>query len=267
MRWRASRSRSVRALTLCTAAACGTVLVTAASVGSAAITRHSAFLLLRVSSTGQSFGGTPAVGALFTVSRSGLGEHFCTASVVRSTHGDLAVTAAHCVTGGTTRIAFVPGYANGREPYGIWTVTAVYTDQAWRSSRDPDDDVAFLRLADAADGVPVEDVTGAEKLGTSPRQPELVQVIGYPDDAREPVWCANRTKDFSPTQLEFDCGGYPQGTSGGPFLAHVSAATGQGTVVGVIGGYQEGGDTSSVSYAADITAPLTALFRQAQAAG
>src|SRR5271165_6359529 len=58
------------------------------------------------SPTGQPFSGVAAVGALFpsatTGSVSGLatsGGHFCTASVVHSRAGDLAVTAAHCVTG------------------------------------------------------------------------------------------------------------------------------------------------------------------------
>ena len=45
-------------------------------------------------------------------------------------------------------------------------------------------------------------------------------------------------------QLEFDCGGYTDGTSGGPFLADVNPTTGQGTVIGVIGGYEQGGDIS-----------------------
>ena len=50
--------------------------------------------------------------------------------------------------------------------------------------------------------------------------------------------------------MEFDCGGYTNGTSGGPFLANVHPATGLGTVIGVIGGYEQGGDTPSVSYSA-----------------
>jgi V8-like Glu-specific endopeptidase len=253
---------------LVAAVACAAVLLTPGSSGSAVIARHFALMLPTISSTGQSFGGTAAVGALFSVdSGGGLGTHFCTASVVHSSHGDLAVTAAHCVTGNGQQMAFVPGYASGQEPYGVWTVTAVYTDQAWQSSQDPDDDVAFLQLSDDNDGVPIEAVTGAERFGTDRQRPAFVQVVAYPNGADEPVWCANWTKIFSPTQLEFDCGGYTQGTSGGPLLTHVSAADGQGTVVGVIGGYQQGGDTDSVSYAAALTAPLAALFQQAQAGG
>jgi len=213
----------------------------------------------------QPFGGTAAVGALFTLSSGSLGTHFCTASVVHSAHGDLAVTAAHCVTGTPGQIVFVPGYASGQAPYGVWPVTAVYTSPGWQSSQDPDDDVAFLRLS-GADGVPIEEVTGAEQLDTSHQQPALVRAIGYPDDTEQPVMCTNWSRPFSPTQLEFDCDGFPDGTSGGPFLADVSAA-GHGTVIGVIGGYQRGGDTSQVSYASTFGTMVTGLYQSAQAGG
>jgi V8-like Glu-specific endopeptidase len=217
--------------------------------------------------TGTSFGGVAAVGALFTESDGKLGTHFCTASVVDSAAGDLAVTAAHCVYGKTGTLAFVPGYADGKTPYGVWPVTKVYTDSAWAASQDPDRDVAFLRLADAPDGAPVEDVTGAETLAAVAPAGQSVQVIGYPDAAALPVRCSGLVKEFSATQFEFDCGGYPNGTSGGPFLTQVNAATGQGTVIGVIGGYQQGGDTPQVSYAAVFGTAVSQLYATAQAGG
>jgi V8-like Glu-specific endopeptidase len=266
-----SISQRVRVLTvLATVVVYGTVLLVPASVGAAEINHRPDGLAPRplpaISSTGQAFGGVAAVGALFTVSAGRLGTHFCTASIVGSVHGDLAVTAAHCVTGNQGQIVFVPGYANGKEPYGVWPVTAVYTNQAWRSSQDPDDDVAFLRVSDAS-GVPIEDVTGAERLGVGWREPALVQVIGYPEGTGQPLSCVNWTKRYSPAQLEFDCGGYTDGTSGGPFLADASAASGQGTVIGVIGGYEQGGDTPDVSYAPAFGTAVTALYQSAEAGG
>jgi V8-like Glu-specific endopeptidase len=218
-------------------------------------------------SAGQAFKGLAAVGALFGYSDGKLGSHFCTASVVHSRGGDLAVTAAHCVTGNPAQLAFIPGYANGKAPYGIWRVTQIYTDQAWKSAQDPDDDVAFLRLSAATDGVPIEDITGAERLGTSESAGTLVQVIGYPDGASQPVWCVNWTKSFSPTQLEFDCAGYTDGTSGGPFLSDVSGTSGEGTIIGVIGGYEQGGLSPSVSYASVFGAEVAALYQTAATAG
>jgi len=220
------------------------------------------------SRAGQAFAGTPAVGALFNVSSGQLGQHFCTASVVDSPAGDLLITAAHCVTGASSTIEFVPGYDTGGRPYGTWTVTKVYVDQAWNTSSSDDDDFAFLRVSQPGSSAPVEDVTGAERLATrTPVSRQLVQVIGYPNATNQPVSCQNRLRQPMAGQLEFDCDGYTNGTSGGPFLSEVDQATGQGLVLGVIGGYQQGGDTPQVSYSAVLGANAAALYEQAVAGG
>jgi V8-like Glu-specific endopeptidase len=219
------------------------------------------------------FSGVAAVGALFpagspTGSVNGLatgGTHFCTASVVDSPAGDLAVTAAHCVTGTNGPIVFVPGYHDGQAPYGTWLVTRVFTDAAWASLSDPDNDVAFLRLAPNTAGASIQSVTGGERLVTGSPDVAVVKVIGYPNETDTPVWCVNWTHAFSRTQLVFDCGGYPDGTSGGPFLIDVSPATGKGSVIGVIGGYQQGGDTEAVSYSIVFGATVASLFHDAEA--
>ncbi|HUN37597.1 MAG TPA: trypsin-like serine protease [Trebonia sp.] len=219
------------------------------------------------------FSGVAAVGALFpagteagtTTSLNVSGAHFCTASVIASPAGDLAVTAAHCVSGKATAYVFVPGYHDGQAPYGTWQVTRVFTDAAWTAAEDPGDDVAFLQLAAGPGGVPVQAITGAEQLRTGAPQRDHVTVIGYPDGAAQPVSCVNWTKAYGSTQLEFDCGGYPDGTSGGPFLANVSPATGRGTVIGVIGGYEQGGDTPQVSYSIVFGPNVASLYQTAVA--
>ena len=220
---------------------------------------------------GTSFAGTPAVGALFTVSNGKLGSHFCTASVVHSSRGDLLITAAHCVSGDSGQIAFVPGYADGNNPYGVWPVSRIFVDQAWSSSGSIDDDVAFLQVSRNAAGAQIEAVTGAETLGLSQPAGQLTEVAGYPDGASEPVECDNQTKTFNGTptgvtELEFDCGGYPDGTSGSPFLVQVNKSTGTGTVTGVIGGYEQGGDSPSVSYSISFGKPVGALYQTAVSA-
>ncbi len=222
--------------------------------------------LVSTSQNGQDFAGTPAVGALFTMSKGKLGRHFCTASVIGSPHGDLVITAAHCVTG-TSGIVFAPAYDRGAAPYGIWTVTKIYVDRSWTSSSNPDDDVAFLRVSQAGSTVPIEDVTGAEALKTGTPARQLVEVIGYPDSGSQPIVCRNWTREPMSEQLEFDCGGYTDGTSGGPFLANVNPLTGQGRVIGVIGGYEQGGLTPQVSYSSMFGANVAALYRQAVAGG
>lgn len=224
--------------------------------------------LVSTTRNGRPFSGTAAVGALFTTPAGQLSQHFCTASVVDSPDGDLVITAAHCVTGMPGTITFVPGYDNGSKPYGVWTVTKVYVDHAWSSSSSQDDDFAFLRVTKGGSAVPIEDVTGAERLATGvPASHQLVQVIGYPNSSGQPVICQNWLKKPMADQLEFDCGGYPDGTSGGPFLSRVDQATGQGLVIGVIGGYEQGGDTLEVSYSAVLGANAAALYKTAVAGG
>jgi V8-like Glu-specific endopeptidase len=222
--------------------------------------------LVSSSDNGQAFAGTAAVGALFTTSHGKLAGHFCTGSVVNSPAGDLVITAAHCVSG-TSSLVFVPGYDRGATPYGVWSVTKVYTDQSWRASSDPNDDVAFLQVRQPGSIVPIEDVTGAEQLGIGTSARQLVEVIGYPDGTDEPIACQNWTREPMSDQLEFDCGGYTDGTSGGPFLADVNSQTGQGTVVGVIGGYEQGGLTPQVSYSSMFHANVAALYQLAVAGG
>jgi V8-like Glu-specific endopeptidase len=216
---------------------------------------------------GRPFQGVPAVGALFTTSNGKLGTHFCTASVINSPRGNLLITAAHCVTGVQGTIAFVPDYANGNAPGGIWDVKRVFMDQAWTSSSNPDDDVAFVTVSQPGTSEPIEDITGAEQLGIDQPSTERVRVVGYPNGANEPVTCDNWTRTFSATQLEFDCGGYTDGTSGAPFLTQVNQATGQGLVIGVIGGYEKGGDSPSVSYSVVFGANVRSLYQTAAAAG
>ena len=96
----------------------------------------------------------------------------------------------------------------------------------------------------------MQGVTGAERLGAGQASGQLVTVIGYPGNQDSAIFCVSYSSSFSATQLVFRCGGYITGTSGNPLLAHVDAATGLGTVIGVIGGYQQGGMTEAVSYAA-----------------
>ncbi len=216
------------------------------------------------------FKGTPAVGALFDVTKKGL-KHFCTAAVVRSRPGNVLITAAHCLTGAHTgahgQVVFAPGYHDGRFPHGRWQVMSVLSDTSWRRHHDPNDDVAFLVVGRS--GHRIQKYTGAETVAIGTALPAAVRVIGYPNAANEPVTCTGQASRLALTgyqQLVFRCGGYTNGTSGGPFLLNVSARSGDGDVIGVIGGYQQGGKLASVSYSARFLRNVAALYRQAQRA-
>ncbi len=212
-------------------------------------------------------GGNAAVGAMFTTSGGRLMAHFCTASVVDSPAGDLLVTAAHCVRGysGTrpADLVFVPSFDNGTAPYGVWTITRIFVDSAWASDADPGHDVAFLVVSQRGSSTSIQDITGGERLGIGEPSTGVVRVIGYPDIRDQPISCQNRTSAFSSDQMQFDCANYTVGTSGSPFLIDVSAATGEGVVIGVLGGYQLGGDSPDVSYAATFGQNVQALYQRA----
>ena len=214
------------------------------------------------------YGQTSTVGALFTLSSSGqLGTHFCTASVVDSPRGDLIVTAAHCMANRSARqVAFVPDYDQGQAPFGVWTVRNIITDANWVSDSDPDDDYAFLIVHQPGSKTPLQLLTGGEVVGVDIPAGRMVKVAGYPDGTDALISCQNTAEAFSPTQYEFNCGGFTDGTSGSPLLADAGPLPGADTVIGVIGGYEQGGDTDSVSYAARFSTRLSQLYQVALAA-
>ncbi|WP_327069354.1 trypsin-like serine peptidase [Kitasatospora sp. NBC_01302] len=190
----------------------------------------------------------------------------CTASVVTSPARDLLITAAHCVTNadGTpmTGLSFAPGYRNGDTALGTWTVDRVITDERWQQDADPEYDVAFLTV-EPVDGKQIEDVVGGNRLGVNRGFDLTVTVTGYPYDHEAPITCSTRTTAQSATQERFDCGGFSDGTSGSPWLTDLEPGGGGGTVVGVIGGYQQGGDSPDVSYSVSFDDRVSALYQQA----
>ena len=209
------------------------------------------------------------VGAVYFPSILGLNPtlglpHICSASVVHSTGHDLVAIAAHCIYGSGTAYEFVPGYNKGAKPYGIWDVRAVYVDPAWKKGNDPHHDIAFLRIAPQMRNghlVNIEDVTGAFTLGTAPAVGTQVTVTGYKvgtDDS--PLVCTAPTTLTSgyPTVA---CNGFRDGTSGGPWV------TASSTLVGVIGGLNEGGCTPLINYSAPFDASTLTLLERAEAAG
>jgi V8-like Glu-specific endopeptidase len=213
---------------------------------------------------GMPINGRAAVGALFTSADGRLGSHFCTASVVSSPAGNLLITAAHCLQGRSLSpagsIVFAPGYHDGRFPRGVWMVTTEYVDAAWSKNQNPDDDVAFLVVG--RKGTHIQRHTGAETLKIG-EPAQTVQVIGYPDQTNEPLACTALAYYFSPREMVFNCDNFTDGTSGGPFLADVNPRTGEGSVIGVIGGYENGGDTPDVSYSPRFFSVILALYKTA----
>jgi V8-like Glu-specific endopeptidase len=212
------------------------------------------------------FNGVPTVGALFFTT--GTQAHFCTASVVNSARLDLVLTAAHCVYGSSgyaANVAYVPQWHQGVSPYGAWPVTTITVAEGWRQSQNPDLDFAFLAVAPpAGTSKPVQLVTGGLRLGVYRPYAQQITPIGYNNTDDEPIKCATRSFEFEPTQIAFYCNNYQDGTSGGPWITHFNPKTGTGTVIGEIGGYEQGGDYPWESFSPYYGWAILRLFVQAQ---
>jgi V8-like Glu-specific endopeptidase len=205
------------------------------------------------------------VGALFHAG----GPHFCSGTVIAGATADLVVTAAHCVTPGPGLatygdLEFAPGYARGSAPYGRWRASRVTVDPRWTASADPDLDVAFVELAPRA-GQRATDLLGTDRIGFGPAAGGTVRLTGYPKGGGDAITCLGTPTRPAAGQLRIACTGYGDGTSGSPWLADFDAGTGTGTVVGVIGGYQLGGDTDDVSYSSYFGDDVRRLYQRAVA--
>jgi hypothetical protein len=205
------------------------------------------------------------VGALFDGTPDALGDHYCSGSVVDGPAGDLVLTAAHCVAAGDgtparTGMSFVPGYHDGDRPHGVWTVQTATVDPRFLADADPDFDVAFLTVAPADGAGPVEAVTGGFPIAYDPGAGYSVRAIGYPNEDDGPTVRTGGTQQFSPTQLVLPAPGLEDGTSGGPWLR--DGPTGP-EVVGLTGGYEQGGYSFDTSYSTYLAGSFAALNDQA----
>ncbi|WP_159047835.1 trypsin-like serine peptidase [Streptomyces sp. WM6378] len=200
------------------------------------------------------------------------GEQSCTAAVVDSRHGDLLVTAAHCLP--LDGASFAPGYHDGITPQGQWPVLAALPDPRFTGARDGAEnwpyDWAFVRVARVGGRSVQEAVGSAFRVPPHPERLSdvlaRVTLIGYPHDRPGQHTC---TVDSRPAYGDFRearCAGFSTGVSGSPWV--ISAPDGGSTVVGVLGGAERGGGLADdVSYTARFDAGLSSLFATAQGIG
>jgi V8-like Glu-specific endopeptidase len=213
----------------------------------------------------RTFQGLPTVGALFD--SAGAKTHFCTASVVTSTPGDVLITAAHCLQGSAKGWSFAPGFRHGVSPYGRWRVTGAYLDPQWIAHQSPRRDFAFLTVAPKrimGARTELQDVTGSNALGVAPRKGETVTVPAYPHGtANNPITCTAKVY-FKSVFPAFNCNPYVDGTSGSPWLA---VTPGGEFVVGLIAGLHQGGCVTYTSYSPPLGSAARAAYRRAAGGG
>jgi V8-like Glu-specific endopeptidase len=210
--------------------------------------------------------GSRVIGALFF--NDGAGNHYCTASVIRTSKRNLLLTAAHCLYNPNTHqwhshIVFVPKYSQGDRPYGTWPVWLMVVDKRWMQHGDPDLDFGFAAVQ-VMRGRRIADVVGSNQLLVDGGAAGNVLVMGYPAKANypadRPIWCNARARRQERFQLRFDCRGFFGGTSGSPWLKGYDRRTQSGYVMGVIGGYEQGGAYDWRSYSSAFDGDIANLI-------
>jgi V8-like Glu-specific endopeptidase len=185
-------------------------------------------------------------------------DYTCSGALVPSKRGLVVLTAAHCVTNGRGQWAvnwtFAPGYADGREPYGLYRAHRFFVSPHWRGPASSERyDVAFVQVTPApADGprsrrpsapagLPIR--FAASQTAAERRQ---AYVFGYP--ALPPYtglylnYCAGPAATSATRRGSLDIGcGMTAGDSGGPWLTGFSPQTGAGSIAAVTA-YKLSGD-------------------------
>jgi hypothetical protein len=230
--------------------------------------------------------GYKTVGKLFFVScgpaRGRCRDTSCTGTSIRGPsrrNVGLVLTAAHCVAQYNPRSShgweFVPDWhLRGRHaPYGIWTGSRINLLGWFRRCdlrvgicrRNPRYDYALVVIRPHGRRS-LGSRVGADGWAVNRARSARVTIVGYPSRKKE----ALVTQVLSRT---IGTGGYwsrkarthrfTDGTSGGPWFLRYQPKTQSGTLIGDIGGFQEGGKYASPSYSPYWTAVFRALVDNA----
>ncbi|MCK9923557.1 hypothetical protein MXD61_17060 [Frankia sp. AgPm24] len=185
---------------------------------------------------------TSTTGRLFTTIDGA--DFACSASVVTSPGRNLVVTAGHCLHGGAgstfaRNVAFVPGYANGSMPYGIWTARQLLVTPGWSQRGDFDVDAGFATF-NPHGGRRLQDVVGAQDIAFNLPATVRQYSFGYPRltpfDGTRLIYCASpaATDPYGGPSIGIRCR-MTAGASGGPFLTGLGQlGPGHGWIDGVI---------------------------------
>ncbi|MBW8485979.1 trypsin-like serine peptidase [Actinomadura parmotrematis] len=174
-------------------------------------------------------------------------DYMCSGSTVRSANRDVVITAGHCVRpaegGWAADWVFVPGYREGRAPYGVYPARRMFVPRAWKRRRDGDHDVALVAVGTAVDAGRaarhVGDVVGAQRIAFGGPGRTRTYAFGYPStgryDGEHLAYCTGRPAHprRHPTSGRGMRCDLTRGSSGGPWLADFDPATGTGTVTTV----------------------------------
>lgn len=173
-------------------------------------------------------GVSRAVGRVFYTVRGH--DYSCTGVAVPSANRSTVITAGHCVNAGPGPYArnwvFVPGYTDGRRPYGTWAARSLAAPAGWVRSGRLQDDVGFAVVAPRG-GRRLTDVVGGVPVAFDRPRGEYVWAFGYPaagaNAGRRALFCrgAVRQDPYRSGAQGLACS-MGQGASGGPWLTSSS---------------------------------------------
>ena len=159
------------------------------------------------------------------------GDYSCSGTAVNSPGRSLVVTAGHCVhLDGEwgVNFMFVPGYRDGRSPFGRWAGTKLRSTPQWLASGNISFDIGMVTVARNLSGRAVQDVVGARGIAfNQPRQQTYVS-YGYPaeppfdGESLKACKSAYQGEDSStepPRTMRIECD-MNGGASGGGWIAH-----------------------------------------------
>jgi len=187
---------------------------------------------------------------------------------------DVVLTAAHCVSGApgrgratqwATNWVFVPGFTDGRLPYGEYTARRFLVSPGWTAPGGAEpDDFAFVQVTAAK--LPHKLPYGlAVEFGRRPDVTSLRRsyVFGYPAEppyaGLYPAYCAGPVT-ASGGSVRMPCG-MTAGDSGGPWLDGFRPRSGRGQVAAVTT-YKMSGNLA-VLYGAALGPRARALYQRA----
>ena len=166
----------------------------------------------------------------------------CSASSVQSANESVLVTAGHCLTQGGTpsqNVVFIPGLNGTAQPYGTWSAQTTFATAQWttgdqQSAAALNYDVGFVVLARKG-GQTLSDTVGSFGIGFDAPL-DRVTVFGYPAASGNVLkYCTGyRFADPADTTDQGTMCTMSGGSSGGPWISALDAATGTGTVTSVV---------------------------------
>lgn len=179
------------------------------------------------------------------------GEYVCSGTAITSQNRSVVWTAGHCAANGGARLfysdrwIFVPGYDNGKAPFGRFVGKRFFTTKGWFERGDSSFDLAAVVVAPVKGKTLVDTVGGQGIAFNQPRTEEYYSggyPADYPFDGRSLYVCdaplGNNDRVTSPPTIAIGCD-MTGGSSGGGWLVNVVDGLGELVSVNSYGYYSQ----------------------------